>query len=147
MQKIDAFELWCWKILESPLDCREIQPVHPKGDQSWVFIGSTDVEAETPIRWPPDVKIYYNYITCSRLKEKQIIKCLTFYIATWIHLGPLCPLEKLQSLLLSRAAKFEFHLSLRLFHITKGRFFFCLVFLRVLAILYRKWPRCSNPFP
>ena len=42
------------KILESPLDCKEIQPVHPKGDQSWVFIGRTDVEAETPILWPPD---------------------------------------------------------------------------------------------
>ena len=44
------------KILESPLDCKEIQPVHPKGDQSWVFTGRTDVEAETPIIWPPDVK-------------------------------------------------------------------------------------------
>ena len=44
------------KTLESPLDCQEIQPVHPKGDQSWVFIGRTDVEAETPILWPPDVK-------------------------------------------------------------------------------------------
>ena len=44
------------KTLESPLDCKEIQPVHPKGDQSWVFIGRTDVEAETPILWPPDVK-------------------------------------------------------------------------------------------
>ena len=42
------------KILESPLDCKEIQLVHPKGDQSWVFIGRTDVEAETPIFWPPD---------------------------------------------------------------------------------------------
>ena len=40
----------------SPLDCKEIQPVHPKGDQSWVFIGNTDVEAETPILWPPDAK-------------------------------------------------------------------------------------------
>ena len=40
--------------LESPLDCKEIQPVHLKGDQSWVFIGKTDVEAETPILWPPD---------------------------------------------------------------------------------------------
>ena len=40
------------KTLESPLDCREIQPVHPKGDQSWVFIGKTDAEAETPILWP-----------------------------------------------------------------------------------------------
>ena len=44
------------KTLESPLDCKEIQPVHPEGDQSWVFIGRTDVEAETPILWPPDAK-------------------------------------------------------------------------------------------
>ena len=44
------------KTLESPLDCKEIQPVHPKGGQSWVFIGRTDVEAETPILWPPHVK-------------------------------------------------------------------------------------------
>ena len=44
------------KILESPLDCKEIQPAHPKGDQSWVFISRTDVEAETPILWPPDAK-------------------------------------------------------------------------------------------
>ena len=44
------------KTLESPLDCKEIQPVHPKGDQSWVFIGGTDAEAETPILWSPDVK-------------------------------------------------------------------------------------------
>ena len=42
------------KTLESPLDCKEIQPVHPKGDQSWVFIGRTDVDAETAILWPPD---------------------------------------------------------------------------------------------
>ena len=44
------------KTLGSPLDCKEIQPVHPKGDQSWVFIGRTDAEAEVPILWPPDVK-------------------------------------------------------------------------------------------
>ena len=44
------------KTLESPLHCKEIQPVHPKGDQSWVFIGRTDVEAETPILWPPHAK-------------------------------------------------------------------------------------------
>ena len=48
-RKIDAFELWCWRRLESPLDCKEIQPVHPKGDQFWVFIGRTDAEAGTPI--------------------------------------------------------------------------------------------------
>ena len=44
------------KTLESPLDCKEIQLVHPKGDQSWVFIGRTDVEAETPVLWPPHAK-------------------------------------------------------------------------------------------
>ena len=54
--KIDAFELWCWRRLESPLDCKEIKPVHPKGDQSWVFIGRTDAEAETPVLWPPHAK-------------------------------------------------------------------------------------------
>ena len=55
-QRIDTFELWCWRRLESPLDCKEIQLVHPKGNQSWIFIGRTDAEAETPILWPPDVK-------------------------------------------------------------------------------------------
>ena len=48
------------KTLESPLDCKEIQPVHPKGDQSWVFIGRTDAEAETSILWPPNVKSWLN---------------------------------------------------------------------------------------
>ena len=52
---------WCFwtvvlEILDSPLDSKEIQPVYPKGDQSWVFIGRTDVEAETPILWPPRAK-------------------------------------------------------------------------------------------
>ena len=47
------------KTLESPLDCKEIQPVHPKGDQSWVFIGRTDAEAETPILWPPHGKSWF----------------------------------------------------------------------------------------
>ena len=57
---------WCFwtvvleKTLVSPLDCKEIQPVHPKGDQSWVFTGRTDVEAETQILWPPDVKSWLN---------------------------------------------------------------------------------------
>ena len=56
-RRIDAFELWCWRrLFESPLDCKEIQPVHPKGDLSWVFIGRTDAEAETPILWPLDSK-------------------------------------------------------------------------------------------
>ena len=56
-RKIDAFELWCCRrLFENPWDCKEIQPVHPKGDQSWVFIGRTDVEAEAPILRPPDEK-------------------------------------------------------------------------------------------
>ena len=56
-RRIDAFELWCWRRpLESPLDCKEIQPVHPKGDQSWVFTGRTDAEAETPVLWLPHAK-------------------------------------------------------------------------------------------
>ena len=59
-----ALKNWCFwtvvleKILESPLDCKEIQPVHPKGDQSWVFIGRIDAEAETPILWPPHAKCW-----------------------------------------------------------------------------------------
>ena len=65
-RRIDAFFFfffnWCLltvvleKTIESPLNCKKIQPVHPKGDQSWVFIGRTDAEAETPILWPPDTK-------------------------------------------------------------------------------------------
>ena len=55
-QRIDAFELRRWRRLESPWDCKEIQPVHPKGDQSWVFFGRTDAKAETPLLWPPHVK-------------------------------------------------------------------------------------------
>ena len=56
-RRINAFELWCWrKTLESPLDCKEIQPVNPKGNQSWIFIGRTDAEAEASIVSSPDVK-------------------------------------------------------------------------------------------
>ena len=54
-RRIDALEL-CAFELESPLDCKEIQPVHSKGDQSWVFTGRTDAKAETPILWPPHAK-------------------------------------------------------------------------------------------
>ena len=60
-----ALKNWCFwtvvleKTLESSLDCKEIQPVHPKGDQSWIFIGRTDTEAETPILWPPDAKNWF----------------------------------------------------------------------------------------
>ena len=53
-------QVWYWRTLESPLDCKKIKPVNPKGNQSWIFIGRTDAEAETPILWPPDVK---NWLT------------------------------------------------------------------------------------
>ena len=60
-----ALENWCFwtvvleKTLESPLDCQKIQPVHPKGNQSWIFIGRTDAEAETPMLWPPHAKNWH----------------------------------------------------------------------------------------
>ena len=70
-----CFKLWCWRRLldlkkrvsligdlESPLDCKEVYPVHPKEDQSWVFLGRTDVEGETPILWPPDAKCWLIWI-------------------------------------------------------------------------------------
>ena len=62
-QRIDAFELWCW-TLESPWDCKEIQPVHPKGHQFWIFIRRTDAEAETPILWPPDESTHWKISWC-----------------------------------------------------------------------------------
>ena len=56
-RRIDAFKLWCWRrLFESPLDCKEVQPVHSEGDQSWDFFGRNDAKAETPILWPPHVK-------------------------------------------------------------------------------------------
>ena len=59
--RTDAFELWCWRRLwRESLDCNKIQPVHPKGNQSWIFVGRTVAEAETPILWPPDAK---NWLT------------------------------------------------------------------------------------
>ena len=55
-QRIDAFELWCWRRLESPLDCKDIKPVSLKRNQPWIFIGKTDAEVEIPILWPSDRK-------------------------------------------------------------------------------------------
>ena len=55
-RRIDAFELWCWRRLESPLGCKEIQPVHSEGDQPWDFFGRNDAKAETPVLWPPHAK-------------------------------------------------------------------------------------------
>ena len=55
-RRIDAFELWCWRRLEGPLDCKEIQPVHSEGDQPWDFFGGNDTKAEAPVLWPPHAK-------------------------------------------------------------------------------------------
>ena len=55
-RRIDAFELWCWRRLESPLDYKEIQPVHSEGDKPWDFFGRNDAKAETPVLWPPHAK-------------------------------------------------------------------------------------------
>ena len=74
-----ALKNWCFwtvvleKTLERPLDCKEIQPVHPKGDQSWMFIGSTDAEAKTPILWPPDVKswLIWKYLDTGKDWEQE----------------------------------------------------------------------------
>ena len=86
-RRIDAFEQWCWRRLESPLDCKEIQPVHPKGDQSWVFIGGTDIEAKTPILWPPDVKSFLIWKDLDAGKDwRQEEKGVTENeIAGWYH--------------------------------------------------------------
>ena len=76
--RIDAFELWCWRrLLRVPWTGKEIQPVHPKGDQFWIFIRSNGIEAETPILWPPDAKnwLIWNYTdtgTDWRQEEKGI---------------------------------------------------------------------------
>ena len=61
LQRIDAFDLWYWRRLQRVLDCKEIQPVHPKGNWSWVFIGRTNVKAETPILWPVDAKSWLTW--------------------------------------------------------------------------------------
>ena len=83
---------WCFwtvvleKTLESPLDSKEIQPVHPKGDQSWVFIGRTDGEAETPILWPPDVKSWLIWKDPDAGKDwRQEEKETTDEIVRWYH--------------------------------------------------------------
>ena len=94
------------KTLQSPLDFKEIQPVHPKGDQSWVSIGRTDVEAETPILWPPDAK---NWLTGKdpdagkdwRLEEKEMTED---EMVGWHHWLNGHEFDKLQELVMDREA-------------------------------------------
>ena len=86
--RIDAFELCLLeKTLESPLDGKESQPVHPKGDQSWVFIGRTDVEAETPILWPPDVKnwLIWKYPDAEKDWGQEKKKMTEDEMVDWYH--------------------------------------------------------------
>ena len=103
---------WCFwtvvleKILESPLDFKEIQPVHPKGDQSWVFTGGTDAEAETPIFWPPVAK---NWLIGKdrdagkdwRLEEKGTMED---EMVRWYHQRMDMSLSRLQELVMDREA-------------------------------------------
>ena len=67
-RRIDAFELKCWRRLVSPLDCKEIQPVHPKGDQP--FLGRNDAKAETPVLWPPHAKSWLTGKDCDAGRDK-----------------------------------------------------------------------------
>ena len=61
--RIDAFELWCWRrLLRIPWTAKEIKPIHPKGNQYWIFIGNTNAEAETPILWPLDAKTWLTHL-------------------------------------------------------------------------------------
>ena len=73
------------KTLESPLDRKEIQPVHPKGDQSWIFIGRTDTEAETPILWPPDAKNWLTGKDPDAGKDWRWRKGLGYEMVGWHH--------------------------------------------------------------
>ena len=85
-QRIDAFVLCCWRRLEGPLDCEEIKPVNPKGNQSWIFIGRTDAEAEAPILWPPNVKRLIRKDPDAGKSWRQEVKGMTEHeMVGWHH--------------------------------------------------------------
>ena len=97
--QVDAFELWVEKTLESHLACKEVKPVNPKGNQSWIFIGRTDIEAEAPILWPPNVKTWLSRKDPGagkdwRQEEKRTtrgwdgwIASPTLWTCVWVNLG------------------------------------------------------------
>ena len=100
---------WFWtvvlKTLESPLDCKEVQPVHPQGDQSWIFIIKTDAEAETPILWPPDEKNWLIWEDPDAGKDWRHEKEMTEdEMVGWHHLLSGHELSKLQELVMYREA-------------------------------------------
>ena len=102
-QRMDAFDLWCWR---SPLDCREIQPIHLKGNQSWIFTGRTDTEAEALVLWLPDVKGWLIWKDPDGGKDRrQEEKGMTEdEMVGWItNLVDMC-LNRLQELVMDREA-------------------------------------------
>ena len=110
--RVEAPKNWCFwtvvlgKTFKSPLDCKEIQPFHPKGYQSWIFIGSTDAETETPVLWPTNAK---NWLILKdpdagkdwRREEKGTIEDVMF---GWHHYSMNMSLSKLQELVMDREA-------------------------------------------
>ena len=86
-RRIDVFELWCWKTLESTLDCKEVQPVHPKRDQSWILTGRTVAGAETPKFWLPDAKSWFIWKEPDAVKDwRQEEKGMTVdKMVVWHH--------------------------------------------------------------
>ena len=116
---------WCFwtvvleKTLESPFDCKEIQPVHPKGDQSWVFIGKTGVEAETPILWPPDKKSWLFWKDPDAGKDWRWEEKGTTEdeMVGWHHQFNRCEFGKLRELVMDRDAwRAAVHGSQRVWH-------------------------------